>query len=125
MGIDASLFVIAKWSTNGTGFVEHVLRLDRDSELWEQLHSIPTVKDWPIVQLPCGTWSVFSDGEEPVSKGGAEERGYLTEDSYGDSLVARSGAAVAMAATTSAFNHNVLRFVGEMFGDRDIVVFWH
>lgn len=138
MGVDATLFVIADYSSFGVGYVQHVFRLQRDRDLWdplEQMQRNQKHRTWPTVQLPCGSWSNYS-GEVPE---GWEDResGHLQSDCYGNVLDAFRGRLLADVKREEAgsfpdwddsFNRAVFAFIAEHFAEHfaehDVIVFW-
>ncbi len=134
MGVDATLFVLGH-SGSGVGFVEHVLGLERDSDLWTALEEVVGAhkhRRWPQLQLPRGSWVNYS-GDVPE---GYEdhESGYLQSDSYDGDFWAFKGKHLAGVCRVSdgdypewrsELNEAVLAFVSTHCAECDVVVFWH
>lgn len=130
MGVDARLFVLATYSgmCDADGFVEHVFTLNRERDLWTLFEDVIKTADrrsWSKIQLPEGSWCWFS-GEKRPKKYEDRECGWLTHDPYGNSIVSVKGSVLAALADRSEYDWNkaVLRFVGEHFAGRDVVVYW-
>ena len=131
MGVDATVFVLARYSDkrDGTAFVAASINLLREGDLWAKLRNIftraPTRHAWDRAQVPRGSWTGMYDGR-PEEWGG-HECGYLFDDSYGNPLIS-----VPMSLFKGAhrfaeygFNQRALRFLAEQYPDNDVLIVWH
>ena len=126
MGVDATLMVLHRHGLDDRGaFVAHVLSLQRERDLWEHFRGMEGGRDLPMLQLPHGSWSGFSDGHEPTHPEGMEERGYLMTDCYDEGF--RRFPVTSLPgpeASNSSLNRSILSFVHFNFSDHEVVVFW-
>lgn len=126
MGLDLTLCVLTRWFETGdeVGYIEHVLRMNRDSDLFAKILRIPGRIACPRVQMPRVSWCTYADGSRPADHAD-RELGYLDRDPYGSVLTACTGRELGVLAEAEGFNGATLRFVGEMFAARHIVLLWH
>ena len=121
MGVDATVFVLAEYSTD-VGYVVAAFTLDRDRGFWDEIQKVERAKPWAAVQLPQGGWSQDSDGRAGDA---VAEQGYLFEDAYGVPLTSAKGADYRGLAAEPGLNGAVFGFVYEHYPDHDVVILWH
>lgn len=129
MGVDAKLLVLHDYRYgDGQGFVSDVFTMLRNYSLFEILetHLKDSGKPWKAIQLPLGAHSHVLDRTDEYDDSG--ENGWLTKDPYESSLQSLSGSqlkeALLQCNECNDYNKRLAELIGELFPDRDIVIFF-
>lgn len=123
MAVDATVFVLASYSSD-VGYVVASFKLNRGDDFQLRLQKVEKGgKPWKAVQLPCGSWSKYSDGTGLEDE--FEEGGYLFTDAYDAPLTSVMGHSYSAFAEEPGLNGAVFAFVCEHYPDHDVVILWH
>jgi hypothetical protein len=123
MGVEATLFVIAKYSRDCM-YGDATIELNRDYTLWTKLNALPVRGHANSLQLMRGSWNADSDGKRVTPEDC--EGGYLFGDSYnpegGFNLYDVNDLGLSMA---EGKNGDILNFVRQTYAGHRFLIIWH
>jgi hypothetical protein len=124
MGIDATIFVIAKYSSDVL-YGDAMIRLCRDYACWDALDTLPVKRRAPVLQVMQGAWVKTRHGEMWPD---GSEGGYLFCDSYGPSrgfAVYTVASLAPVIGSITGTNNAILRFILATYPDAEFLIIWH
>jgi hypothetical protein len=114
MGVDATLFIVAKWSDEEWVSGQATIELDRDYELWAKLQAIPTCGHARRIELIRASWNsegyyLFGDSYHP-------DRGFkwCNVNDLDSILLGVEGT-----------NGNILNFVRQTYAGQKFLIIWY
>ena len=126
MGVDATLFVIAKYSDDEWIYGDATIELIRDYRLWGTLGTLPSCGNAKRIQLMRASWTMDSEGNRVTE--GDNEGGYLFGDSYGPDRgfkLYNVNDLDAILALEDGRNGLILNFVRQTYDGQKFLIIWH
>jgi len=124
MGVDATLFVVAKYSNGEWLYGDATISLRRNYDLWAKLEALPTCGHARRIQLMRASWNKDSEGNRVTEDD--NEGGYLFGDSYGpDRGFKLYNVDDLGSIVEDETNGRILDFVRQTYAGQKFLIIWH
>lgn len=126
MGVDATIYVVADYSSGDWMYGSATIDLCRRCDDWPVLESLPVARMCRRIHLQQASFCRLGDGTKP--QGDDRESGYLFGDSYRPDAgfhVYRVADLAATADRISDANRGIVDFVCRQYPDHEFIVIWH
>lgn len=126
MGVDATIYVVADYSSGEWVYGSATIELRRRRDDWPVLEALPVTRTCRRIQIQRAAFCRLGDGTKP--RRDDREVGYLFGDSYrpdGGFRIYRVSDLSAAAGRISEANRGIVDFVCRQYPDHEFIIIWH